>query len=94
MLGTSMCYGDVARSGNTFIQTTGKTTTIAKSKVTKTKFTWQDSKGNTYPIYISENGSCFIYRISKKTGKEYRQYLGKEISMQICKELGLTYKGK
>ena len=86
-------YGDVVKSGNTFIQTTSKIT-IAKSKVTKTKFTWQDSKGNTYPIYISESGSCFVYRISKKTGKEYKQYLGKEISMQICKELGLTYKGK
>lgn len=86
-------YGDVVKSGNTFIQTSSKTT-IAKKQVTKTKYTWQDSKGNTYPIYISESGSCFIYKVSKKTGKEYKQYLGKEVSMQICKELGITYKSK
>lgn len=86
-------YGDVVKSGNTFIQTSSKTT-ITKKQVTKTKYTWQDSKGNTYPIYISESGSCFIYKVSKKTGKEYKQYLGKEVSMQICKELGITYKSK
>ena len=91
-LGSSYCYGDVVRSGNTFIQTSSKT--IIKKEAIKTKFTWQDSKGNSYPIYISESGSCFIIKVSKKTNKEYRQYLGKELSMQICKELGLTYKGK
>ena len=90
-LGSSYCYGDVVRSGNTFIQTSK---TITKKEAIKTKFTWQDSKGNSYPIYISESGSCFIIKVSKKTNKEYRQYLGKELSIQICKELGLTYKNK
>lgn len=91
-LGSSYCYGDVIRSGNTFIQTSSKT--ITKKEAVKTKFTWQDRKGNSYPIYISDSGSCFIIKVSKKTNREYRQYLGKELSMQICKELGLTYKGK
>lgn len=31
--------------------------------------------GKKYPIYVSENGKFFVVRISKKTGKPYRQYL-------------------
>ena len=94
MLATPIC-GEVIKQGNTFVQIP-KEGGIAKSKTkpVKTKFTYKDSKGVEYPIYISENGSCFVYKISKKTGKEYKQYLGKEMSMQICKELGITYKGK
>ena len=59
-----------------------------------TNYTWKDSKNNVYPIYITSNGSCFIYRISNKTGKEYKQYMKVEISQQICTELGREYKGK
>lgn len=77
------------REGNTFVST--KT---VKAEPVKTKFTWKDSKGNEYPVYISSTGSCFIIRISKKTGKEYRSYLGPEVSAQICKELSIEYKGK
>lgn len=77
------------REGNTFVSVKS-----AKAKPTKTKFTWKDSKGTEYPVYISSTGSCFIIRISKKTGKEYRSYLGPEVSTQICKELNIEYKGK
>ena len=69
----------------------------SSSKVSTTKsdnttgFTWKDSKGNEYPIYMSSTGSCYIKKISAKTGKEYKQYLGKEISADICKQLGVTY---
>lgn len=81
----------VVRSGNTFT-----TTKVSKPKAepTKTKFTWKDSKGVEYPIYVSASGSCFILKTSKKTGKEYRQYLGAEVSQQVCKELGIEYKSK
>ena len=79
------------RSGNTFISSTGER---VKAEPVKTKFTWKDSKGKEYPVYISGNGSCFVIKISAKTGKEYRNYLGPEISQQICKELGIEYKGK
>lgn len=79
------------RSGNTFISSTGKR---VKTEPVKTKFTWKDSKGNEYPVYISSNGSCFVIKVSAKTGKEYRNYLCPEISQQICKELGIEYKGK
>ena len=79
------------RSENTFISSKGER---VKAKPVKTKFTWKDSKGNEYPVYISSNGSCFVIKISAKTGKEYRNYLGPEISQQICKELNVEYKGK
>ena len=59
-----------------------------------TNYTWKDTKGNVYPIYITSNGSCFVYRTSNKTGKEYKQYMKVEISQQICIELGREYKGK
>lgn len=77
------------REGNTFISTKS-----VKAEPVKTKFTWKDSKGNEYPVYISSKGSCFVIRVSSKTGKEYKNYLGPEISEQICKELGVKYKGK
>lgn len=64
------------------------------STPTSTNFTWTDSKGNKYPIYISNSGSCYIIRISSKTSKEYKQYLKPEISQDICKKLGKEYKGK
>lgn len=80
---------DIKREGNTF-----KTTKVAKSTTepVKTKFIWEDSKGLTYPIYVGATGSCYILRVSKNTGKEYKYYLGEEVSKQICKELGIEYK--
>ena len=52
----------------------------------KTNFTWKDSKGNEFPVYMNSGGSCFIIRTSK-SGKDYRAYLGKEVSEQISREL-------
>ena len=52
----------------------------------KTGFTWKDSKGDEYPVYIAHTGSCFIIRTSK-SGEDYRAYLGEEVSEQINKEL-------
>lgn len=59
-----------------------------------TGYNWVDSKGISYPIYMSNSGSCYIIKVSKKTGKEYKQYLKPEISQDICKKLGKEYKGK
>lgn len=91
MNNSSVYAQSVVRSGNTF--TTTKVSK-PKAKPTKTKFTWKDSKGVEYPIYVSASGSCFILKTSNKTGKEYRQYLGDEVSQQVCKELGIKYKSK
>lgn len=78
--------------GNTYSSTGGFNSTSRSS--IPTGATWKDSKGNKYPIYISKSGSCYIIRISNKTGKEYKYYLGPEISQDICKQLGKEYKGK
>lgn len=75
--------------GNTIVATS-----VQKQKAEKTPYSFQAKDGKTYPIYISQRGSCYIVRVSKKTGKEYKQYLGKEISQEICKKLKRTYKGK
>lgn len=74
------------KEGNTY-SSSKKTTSIEK----ETGFTWKDSKGNNYTIFMSSTGSCYIKKISSKTGNEYKQYLGKEISADICKQLGVTY---
>jgi hypothetical protein len=34
-----------------------------------------EEKGQTYPIYQGSKGGYYIIKVSKKTGKEYRQYL-------------------
>lgn len=75
------------RKGNTFEQVSSKKTSSSK----QTQFTWTDSKGKTYPIFITKNGRCFVNKISSKTGKEYKYYLPKEIALEVCKELGITY---
>lgn len=48
----------------------------------KTEFSWQDSKGDTFPVYMNSIGSCFIIRTSK-SGEDYRAYLGEEVSEQV-----------
>lgn len=74
----------------------GKTYKAAKvekiSSEKQTEFVWEDSKGIEYPIYMGPTGSCYIKKISKKSGNEYKQYLGAEISADICKQLGIEYK--
>jgi uncharacterized protein YpmB len=74
----------VTRVGNTFkVEQTSSNT----SNDTKTKYTYQDSKGNEYPIYITKNNSVYVIKVSKNTGKEYKYYLPKNIKEQILKEI-------
>jgi len=89
LVGVPTYAQNYTREGNTFVST--KT---VKTEPVKTKFTWKDSKGNEYPVYISSKGSCFVIKGKDKNGKDKRTYLGPEISQQICKELGIDYKGK
>ena len=44
-------------------------------KAKDTGKTYTDTKGNVYPVYISAKGKLFVIRVSKNTGKEYKQYL-------------------
>lgn len=78
--------------GNTY-SSTGRVATNSSAPIS-TGFEWTDSKGNKYPIYISAFGSCYIFKTSSKTGKEYKQYLSPDISKDICAKLGREYKGK
>ena len=78
-------YADVVRNEDTF--KVEKTASVNQD--TKTKYIWEDKEGNKYPIYITKKGACYILRISKKTGKEYKYYLPKEIQETIKQELNI-----
>lgn len=86
-LGFSTSYAqNVQRQGNSFTQVASQK---AQGKETKTQYTYTDNKGNTYSIYLSASGKAFIKRVSKKTGKEYKQYLpeiGKQINPDAYKQ--------
>lgn len=84
-MGAATCYSqDYTRNGKEF---TVKKKVRAVGENAKTGYTWKDSKGKTYDIYMSSKGSCYIIRTSSKTGKEYKSYLPKEVSAEIVKEL-------
>ena len=80
------------REGNSFVQGPRKTSQRA-SKDQPTTFTWTDSKGVTYPIFLHtyERGekagrtTAYVVKTSKKTGKEYKYYLpdGEAVAAEI-----------
>ena len=81
----------VVRNGNTFKSVSSGSSRTAKDTFA-TKFKWEDSKGNKYPIIVNKSsGACYVWRKSAKTGKMYKSYLGAEVSQAVCKELGITY---
>ena len=76
----------VQKQGNNFTQVSNKK---SSGKETKTQYTYTDSKGVKYPVYLSSAGKAFIKKVSKKTSKEYRQYLpeiGKQINPEAYKD--------
>lgn len=70
---------EVIQQGSTF---SIKSNNI-KIEPTKTNYTFKDSKGIEYPIYLTSKGKAFVYKTSKKTGKQYKYYLPKEIENKI-----------
>lgn len=73
---------EVVKKGNTF-KVQRDSVSNRQSQETKTNYEYEDAKGNTYDIYLSGSGKAFIKKVSKKTGKTYRQYLpqvGKQIN--------------
>ena len=60
------------REGDSF--RTEKAARTTRRDSTATKYTFTDSKGQTYKVYLSKTGKAFIPRTSAKTGKYYRQY--------------------
>jgi hypothetical protein len=49
-----------------------------KTESVVTTYKYKDSKGIEYPVYRGSKGGYYIIRISKNTGKEYKQYLTAE----------------
>lgn len=85
-MGLGIQAQSVQKQGNNFTQVTNKK---SAGKETKTQYTYTDSKGVKYPVYLSSAGKAFIYKVSKKTGKEYKQYLpdvGKQINPSAYKD--------
>ena len=84
-LGLGIQAQSVQRQGNTFTQVNNKKST---AKETKTQYTYTDSKGIVYPVYLSERGKAFIYYINKK-GEQKRRYMpeiGKQINPEAYKD--------
>ena len=82
---------DVKRNGKNFTATKTVSSGSAKSSSTKTDFTYTDTDGKTYEVYLSKNGRAFIKRVSGKTGNTYNKYLPEQVSRDVCKELGVEY---
>ena len=83
MVGAPIFAQDVKREGNTFVQV--QSDKVSLKNDTKTQYTYKDKDGKEYPIYLSKNGKAFIVRVSKKSGKEYKQYLP-QVTEQLSKE--------
>jgi hypothetical protein len=78
----------VVKSGNNFTQVSNKGGK-SEGKETKTQYTYTDFKGNVYPVYLSSTGKAFIKKVSRKTGKKYKQYMpeiGKQINPEAYKD--------
>lgn len=73
---------NVVRNGNTFVQVSDSSNKIQKDTPTMTKYFYIGADGKKYPIYVSSKGKYFIIKTSKKTGKEYKQYLP-EVTKQL-----------
>lgn len=75
-------------NGTTFTQVSNSN---KGGKAIQTKYTWEDSKGNKYPIFLSSTGRAFVNKMSGKTGNEYKYYLDNEIGRKLSKEYNITY---
>lgn len=58
---TTVNAQNYTQKGITFIQ--NKSISKQKSLAIETKYTWQDSKGNTYPTYLSKD--IYVYTFVK-----------------------------
>ena len=94
---TKVSDDNVKRDGKTFVQTSSRGAT--ESKDIATDYTWRDSKGNEYPIFLHQRTrgdkagtwTAYVWRKSKNTNKDYKSYLkdGDSIAEQIRKEMNL-----
>lgn len=75
-MGQEVAKSDTAKyilQGNVFKSNDSVSNSKAEEK--KTKYNYEDKKGQVYPVYLSKTGKAFIWRKSQKTGRDYRQYV-------------------
>ena len=77
---------EIKREGNTFTQVSN----IQQSHDIQTTYFYK-IKEMSYSIWITPKGRCYIVRLSKN-GNPYKQYLNKDICLQICQEMNIEYK--
>lgn len=87
----------VSEDGTTFVQQKGARSSSSSDRATPYK--WEDTKGNTYPIFLhtytrgekAGRTTCYVVKTSAKTGKEYKYYLpdGEAIAQDILKRKGI-----
>jgi hypothetical protein len=46
-----------------------------QSEDKQTGQTYTTAKGDSFPVYVSENGKYYVIRTSKESGNQYKQYL-------------------
>lgn len=68
---------NVQLKGKTFVQVDSS----SKSQPIDTGYEYVDKDNVSHKVFLSKNGKAFIIRKSKKTGREYRQYLPKVTEM-------------
>lgn len=81
-------------TGNTYTTTASASVQRdVRYNAKETQFTWEDGKGEKHAIWVHvKTGSCFVIMWSEAKQKEYRKWLGREVSADICKRLGREYK--
>lgn len=91
MMVTGYAQTKYEQQGKTFKQVQTEKAIKKGAEPLATGFTWEDVKGNKYPIWVSNGGkgSAYIIKVSKKSNKEYKSYLGKEITADIKKQLNI-----
>lgn len=80
----------VVKQGNVFTIKSSRSGSVRDTIVTK--YTFENSKGDKLPIILNKaNGVCYVYQVSKKTGKGYRRSFNHDNDIQISKDIAKEY---
>lgn len=96
-LGAQERHGEVRfkvkEDGRTFVQQKGARASSSADR--ETSYKWEDTKGNTYPIFLhtytrgekAGRTTAYVVKTSAKTGKEYKYYIpdGEAVAEDILK---------
>ena len=82
------------REGNKFVKENVKPEVSEKTPDVLTKYTYEvkvKGEPHEFPVYITKNNACYIVRTSNR-GKQYKEYLPKELAATIAQEMGRKVK--